>query len=98
LGSDYQRYEDRVIVYSGPNALNPYRYSLTYDMLPFYGQAVLGGNTLAVELHEDIRSVYLRGKWRICKDQDLSARLTYEEDDSPESPYWRAIMEYALRF
>lgn len=98
LGSDYQRYEDRVIVYSGPDALNPYRYSLTYDMLPYYGQAVLGGNTLAVELHEDIRSVYLRGKWRICKDQDLSARLTYEEDDSPESPYWRAIMEYALRF
>jgi len=98
LGSDYERYEDRVVVYGGPNAISPYRYSLTYDMLPYYGGAVLGGNTLAVELHEDIRSVYLRGKWRICKDQDLSARLTYEEDDSPEAPYWRAVMEYALRF
>ncbi len=99
VGSDYQRYEDRIIVYSGNSKIpSQYDYTFRAESLPFYGRAVAGGNTLAVELHENIRSVYLRGKWKICKDQDLTARLMFEEDDSPESPYWRAVMEYALRF
>jgi hypothetical protein len=52
----------------------------------------------AVETHENIYSVYMRGKWTLRENQDLNVGVTYETDDGPDSPYWRIKAQYAIRF
>ena len=99
LGADYQRYEDRVVQYtSTPYALDQVRVLLVPGQYQAYNPLVQLFDTYALELHQDIHSFYLKTKWLFAQDQDVTAGVTYEEDDSPESPYWRVKAQYSIRF
>ncbi|HNT87312.1 MAG TPA: hypothetical protein PKL84_05555, partial [Candidatus Hydrogenedentes bacterium] len=41
---------------------------------------------------------YLRLKWQVRENQDVSLTVTYEEDEGPDSPYWRVRAGYTIRF
>ncbi len=53
---------------------------------------------LVVETHENIYSVYLKVKHEINERQGIRVYAILEEDDGPDSPYWRLRAEYTLRF
>ncbi len=99
VGADYQRYQDRVVLYD-PSARE--RNQTWIDLLPNayqgYQSPMYVFDTYRVELHENIHSVFVKTKWNITKNQDLVARVAYEEDNEPESPYWRAKLAYTIRF
>lgn len=99
VGTAYERYKDRLVEYRAwPGILNQ---ALVWAVPGYY----LTSNPLvflfghwAVETREDIYSAYARAEWEFKQNQALSLRLTYEEDESPDAPYWRVLAGYTLRF
>ncbi|MBI4559506.1 MAG: TonB-dependent receptor [Candidatus Hydrogenedentes bacterium] len=99
VGTDYQRYKDKVLVYDplpfwtsrGLAAIFPGFFLNTEPIIFFLDQTV-------VETHEDIYSVYTKLNWSVKDNQDVTARVSYETDDGPDSPYWRVQVGYDLRF
>jgi len=51
-----------------------------------------------VQESEDIYTVYSEVKWQVKENQSLRSRITFEEDDGPDSPYWRLQLNYAFHF
>jgi len=99
VGADYARYEERVIQYTSlPYALDQLRVLLIPGQYQTYNPLVYLFDTYALELHEDVRSFYCKTKWALADDQEVTAGVTYEEDDSPESPYWRIKAQYSMHF
>ena len=99
VGADYERYEDRIVNYtSTPYILDQLRVLLLPRQYQTYNPLVYLFDTYALQLHEDIYSFYCKTKWSFAENQQVTAGLTYEEDDSPESPYWRLKAQYSIRF
>lgn len=104
LGADYERYEDRVIEYNpwvfigsqGLSALAPF-VGLP-PLGPGYNPIVYLFDTRAVEMHENIYSLYGKVEYELAEDQELALKVTFEEDDGPESPYWRVQAGYTINF
>ena len=63
-----------------------------------YNPIVLIADQWAVETHEDVHSVYSKLNWAFRDNQDVTLGVTYEEDDGPDSPYWRVRAGYVIRF
>lgn len=55
-------------------------------------------NVFTVESHENIYSFYLKVKHEINERHGIRVYGIFEEDDGPDSPYWRLRAEYTLRF
>ena len=51
-----------------------------------------------IETHENIYSVYLKVEHEINERHKVRVRAIFEDDDGPDSPYWRLRAEYTLRF
>lgn len=51
-----------------------------------------------VESREDIYSLYVRVRHEINDRHDLRFYTSFEEDDGPDSPYWRLRADYTFRF
>lgn len=99
LGVDYQRYEDRVTVYNEPlMALDMARVWFAPGILQGYNPILFFDQHYTVQMHEDIYTVYLKSVWSINENQELQAKLTFEEDDGPDSPTWRIQADYTYRF
>jgi hypothetical protein len=99
FGVDYSRYEDRIVNYSSaPYLLDQLRVSIFQNQYQGYNPLVYLFDTYALELHEDVYSFYVKTNWAFVKDQELSAGVAYEEDDSDESPYWRLKAQYSIKF
>ena len=99
LGTDYQRYEDRVTTYNETlKGLDAVRVWFASGILQGYNPLMLFYDHYTVKMHENIYTVYAKTKWSFTKNQDLNAKLTFEEDDSPDSPYWRVQLNYTIRF
>jgi len=99
LGVDYERWRDTVVDY------NPYpqwlRQGLAlFGVLPYsaFTPLVYLTDTKEVAVRENVYSVYARVKYIIKPRQEVGATLSYEEDDGPESPYWRLKAFYEIRF
>lgn len=99
LGTDYAVYQDRIEVYNA----NPYR--LSRAVVAFFPGLFPGFYPLArltdvrtVETEEDIYSIYGKFAYELNKQQSLWLKATYQIDDGPDSPYWRAQAEYTIRF
>jgi len=99
VGADYEQYEDRLVEY------RPWlRWADQLRILLLPGQYetinpfVLFFDTYAAETRWEVHSFYVRTKWALGENQDLNARITYEMDESPESPYWRIQASYEIRF
>ena len=99
IGADYEEFEDRLVLYRAPlgmirrwaNILLPGVYTGYDPLILIFDQGV-------VERHENIHSFYSNTKWLISETQDLLIKLTYEQDDGPDSPYWRVQAQYSIRF
>ncbi len=99
LGADYEAYDERYVRYNP--WLRPLD-QLAVLLIPGYFQTnnplVIAFDQYAVEEHEDIYSIYTKLRWAFRENQDLDFGVTYEMDDSPDSPYWRVKAGYAVRF
>lgn len=99
IGADFERYEDRYVEYrpeyfwthQGLAILLPGYYFGSFPWYRFFDTGV-------VETHENIYTLYGKVDYKIADDQDLWMRLTFEEDDGPDSPYWRLQAGYVIRF
>lgn len=98
FGADYERYEDSVTYYDTPLlALDQFLQALMPGAYKSSPLVVLFDHWI-VQTRENIYMTYLRARWAIRDNQDLSIRVTYEEDDRPQSPYWRLQTSYGIRF
>lgn len=99
LGADYQRYEDELVRYSPyPFWTNRAIVAAVPGLFTNYTPLVYLTDTWRVTTREDIYSVYTQFKYAVTENQDVRARVRYEEDEGPESPYWRVQADYAIRF
>lgn len=99
LGADYERYREEVVDY------NPWPFRVselaTYALpgvFPRFTPLVWFFDEKVVEVHENIYSIYGKVRWTMTDAQSLTARLTFEDDDGPDSPLWRLRAWYELRF
>jgi hypothetical protein len=99
LGADYERYEDRVVKYN-PWALvfDNVRQAVAPNGWPIYNPIVFVFDDYAVETHENIYSVFGKVSYDLTEAQELALKITYEEDDGPDSPYWRVQAGYTINF
>jgi hypothetical protein len=47
---------------------------------------------------ENVWAVYTDWRWHIQEDQEAFIDVSYERDDSDDSPYWRVRGGYTIRF
>lgn len=99
LGADYAAYEDRYRLYQ-PQYLwaNKLLVALVPGLYPNYRPLVALFDVAVIETHENIHSIYTTCDYEVKDNQDLRVQVRYEEDDSPDSPYWRIEARYCLRF
>jgi hypothetical protein len=83
FGVDYAVYEDR---------LQRYR----PDLLGLPGVSPFG--VAVVELREDIWTVFTRLDYEIADNKSVWVELSCEEDEGPDTPYWRLEAMYSLQF
>lgn len=55
-------------------------------------------SVLFVETHENIYSFYVKVEHEINERHRVRVRALFEDDDGPDSPYWRLRAEYTLSF
>ena len=55
-------------------------------------------SVLLVETHENIYSFYVKVGHEINERHKVRMRAIFEDDDGPDSPYWRLRAEYTLSF
>lgn len=99
LGADYERYEDRVVEYRPEyfwthQALAVFVPGYFFGALPWYRLLDID----VVETHENIYTLYGKVDYKLRDNQDIWMRVTFEEDDGPDSPYWRVQAGYTIRF
>ncbi len=98
-GTAFERYQDRLVRYRAwPGELN----LLLVSLIPGYyltrNPIVFLFDDWAVRTHENVYSVYLRGRWQLTENQSLQARVTCDIDDGPDAPYWRIQASYNIQF
>lgn len=99
VGADYEQYEDRLVKYQPwLRWADQLRILLIPGQFETINPFVLFFDTYTPETRWEVHSFYVKTKWSVCENQDLSARVTYEMDESPESPYWRVQASYEIRF
>ena len=99
LGSDYQRYQDRYMVYNAPlQFADLFRKAVVPGSFQGFDPLLFLVGRIEVVEHQNVHSVYLKTKWKVNESQDANIRITYENDDAPESPYWRVQTDYSVRF
>jgi hypothetical protein len=99
FGADYERWRDEYVGYSPW----PYRgrQLATYllpGLYPGFMPLVYLLDQRSIVVREDIYSLYARVRWEVKEGQRFSARLTFEEDDGPNAPYWRLQAAYEIDF
>jgi hypothetical protein len=99
VGADYSRYEHAIISYERyPSQINRAATAFIRGHSARYRPWVNRFDTRRREVSEDIHTLYATLKWTIDSKQDVTARLSVEEDDGPDSPYWRLRIGYGIRF
>lgn len=106
LGAEYSSYDDYYTRYNfWPGWQNQLRRALfstnTSSLSTFYYNNNFTVNlrdVVPVNAGEDIYSIFAEARWAFTKNQELRANVTFEEDDSDESPYWRVRAGYTLKF
>ena len=104
LGMDYERWVDEYRSYN-PWPLRRTRFVANFPLTPPNISALLNQNFLVRlqdvrtrRVRENVYAVFGSLEWHFREDQDIELNVTYEDDDSGESPYWRARAAYTIRF
>jgi hypothetical protein len=100
VGAGYENYTDEWFAYNFfPNWRNQLR------IVAVGGSPVLNNNFTVnlrdvkrIEDHMDIYSVFAGWQWDINESHDVNARISYEIDDTSESPYWQIRAGYRFKF
>ncbi len=101
VGAGYENYTDESLAYNFfPNWRNQLRIVALGR-----GSTVLNHNFTVnlrdvdrIEDHEDIYSIYADWEWELNENNSFDAGISYEIDDSSESPYWRVKAGYTFKF
>lgn len=104
IGVDYQRWVDefeaynfwplwrnqtRALLNTNPNVSNVfYTNNFLVRLTDVAGQTT----------RENVWALYTNWRWQVRENQDMFADVSYERDDSGDSPYWRLRGGYTIRF
>lgn len=98
-GVDFVRYKDRVIEYDRRAAYaDAAVVALVPGIYPGFSWFTYRNSTRIVDTRENVYSIFTEMDWEFRKDQSLFAKFSFEEDDGPDSPYWRTHAGYRIRF
>lgn len=98
-GADFERYRDELIEYNAvPGLIRQTAFFFVPGVFTRFTPLVRLIDSPEVRTRQNIYSFYTGVKWAIEENQDLRAKLSYENDDRPESPYWRFQASYEIRF
>jgi hypothetical protein len=106
LGANYERYENEYSTYDFfPAWRNNVRNALASVLSGAASTAYYDNNFTVrlrdvkpVETNDDIYSIFSRLRWAFAPNQDVSLAVSFEDDDSDDSPYWRVRAGYTLEF
>jgi hypothetical protein len=99
VGADYERWRDEIDEYQPwPLWLNSLAVAVLPGVYPSFTPGVWFLDTKVIETREKIYSFYTRLDWDVTENQEVSAKIIFERDDSPESPYWRVQAAYEIEF
>lgn len=99
LGADYERFEDRLTYYDGRlGFVDRLLVGLVPGYFAGYNPVVYLFDEYSITTHEDVYSVYVKTKWAVRDNQDITLGVSYETDEGPDSPYWRVQAGYTVRF
>ncbi len=99
FGADYEQYRNEFVEYNPlPLWIRQAGTIFVPGIFAGFTPGVHLLDTTRVETREEIYSAYLRGRWQFAESQALRARVTYEQDDGPDAPYWRVQAAYELQF
>ena len=99
VGVDFERWEDRIVEYR-PYALPATRVAGIFSPFIRSTQYLIAGlfDTEVVETHENVYTGYAHAEYDLKKNQTLTFDISVQEDDGPDSPYWRLEAAYRLTF
>lgn len=104
LGADFERWVDEYRTYN-PWPLRRTRAAAAFPLTPAAISGLLNNNFLVRlqdvrtrRVRENVYAIFFSADWHVHDNQDIRLDVTYEDDDSGESPYWRARAGYTLRF
>ena len=99
LGADYERFEDCLTYYDNRlGGVDRLLVTLVQGYYAGYNPVVFLFDEYSITTHEDVYSVYLKTKWAIRDNQDVTMNVSYETDEGPDTPYWRVQAGYTVRF
>ncbi len=99
FGNRFTGYEGTFMRYNLlPNLLELAGIDLSPGLFSGFDPILAFLETTIVQTHENIYTFYTEGKWAITENQDVTAGVTFEEDDGPDSPYCRIKAQYTIRF
>lgn len=99
VGLDYERYRYEYVEYNPwPNWVKRAFVLTVPGVYPGFSPLVLLNDTRDIVEREDIYSVYTRVQWKLDERQRITAKLVYEDDDGPFTPFWRIKAAYELDF
>ncbi|MBI2432393.1 MAG: hypothetical protein HYV26_05930 [Candidatus Hydrogenedentes bacterium] len=98
-GADYERYRDELVEYNpAPSVLDRLGLWATPPVLPRFTPLVWFVDTVEVDSRENIYSLYTGFDWSLHENQRLRSKISFEDDESDDSPYWRIQASYEIKF
>lgn len=98
-GVDFVRYKDRVIEYDQRAALvDAAVVAIFPGIYPGFSWFTQRNSTRILDTRENVYSIFTEVDWEFREDQSLYAKFSFEEDDGPDSPYWRTRAGYQIKF
>lgn len=101
VGAGYENYTDEFYGYNFfPNWINQIRIVALPNASPVLTNnfTVNLRDVQRYETHQDIYSIYADWEWDLTESHSFDAGVSYEIDDSSESPYWRVKAGYTFKF
>lgn len=98
-GVDFVRYKDRVVEYDRNAALlDAALVAFVPGVYPGFSYFTQANSTRVVDTRENVYSIFTDLDWSFSEGQNVFVKLSFEEDDGPDSPYWRVRAGYRIRF
>ncbi|MBI2425827.1 MAG: hypothetical protein HYV27_23585 [Candidatus Hydrogenedentes bacterium] len=99
VGVDFERYKDRIEIYQPELLLaNQLLTALTPAFFVTYEPLVRLFDVREVTTRENVYVFFAKYQFAVTGAQDVALKATVEEDDGPDSPYWRLEASYNIRF
>ncbi|MBI1320243.1 MAG: hypothetical protein GC168_15055 [Candidatus Hydrogenedens sp.] len=99
IGVDFEQYRYEYIDYNPwPKWIKTSLVLAVPGVFPGFSPVVWFTDTRAIVERDEIYSAYTRFVWNMDERQRITAKLSYEDDDGPYTPYWQIRAAYELEF